>query len=223
MNQKEMMRFALTELVNAPMPKIVQVKLNDINQHDELLLTLAQSSGNLIFEGKSENPGGFYYLKIYDDGLANFGYTAYDDLFHGGRYTWSSNPTCINDVFHLNGTNLELATWEHAYKLIGGGCYCSCGMLASTAALIASAQDLNYGILKFLKDNCRVTEPLLDHVLPGTRVINARFIHSNKDRYIALLSADDKLYFTTYHVLANTIYELRGATPSKFEPNELIN
>jgi hypothetical protein len=223
MKQEEMMRFALTNLVNAPLPKIVRVKLTKINEHDELRLVLTKRSENIIFEGKSEDPEGFAYLKIYDDGLADYGYTVYNDSFHGGRYTWSSNPTYINEVFHLNGTDLELAKLEHAYKMIGEGCYYSCGMLASTAALIASAQDLNYGILKFLKDNCYVTEQLLDHVLPGTRVIDARFIRSNEGDIFSLLSAGDKLYFTTYHVLIEYLYELRGHTPSKFEPNELIN
>ena len=223
MKKTEMMRFASTNLVNAPLPKIVKVDLNKINQHDEILLTLSQRSENIIFEGKSENPEGFYYLKIYEDGIANFGYTVYNDTFHGGRYTWSSNPASINKVFNLNGTDLELATWNHAYKLIGSGCYCSCGILASTATLIASAQDLNYDILKFLRDNCRVTESLLDHVLPGTRVIDFQFIYSKKEGYISLLAANDTLYFTTYHVLRETVYKLRGRTPDRFEPNELIN
>lgn len=222
MKKTEIMRFASTNLVNAPLPKIVKVDLNKINQHDEILLTLSQRSENIIFEGKSENPEGFYYLKIYEDGIANFGYTVYNDPFHGGRYTWSSNPASINKVFHLNGTDLELATGNHAYKLIGNGCYYSCGILASTVTLIASAQDLNYGILKFLKDNCRITESLLDHVLPGTRVIDPQFIYSKEEGYISLLSANDTLYFTTYHILRETIYKIRGCTPDKFEPNELI-
>lgn len=52
------------------------------------------------------------WVKIYECGIANFGYTVEcDPLHHNERYTWSSNAGAINDAFNLVGTPYELARY----------------------------------------------------------------------------------------------------------------
>jgi len=132
--------------------KILEVKFADINGYDNLYFTVDKLSlTNPIYENKKEDEKGYYWVKIYSTGIAQFGYTMYSDPLHDNmKYTWSSNPSTINEVFNLIGTEYELAKYGAGIKngQNEGTCYWAGELTKSLALQIGETykDKLHYGI-----------------------------------------------------------------------------
>ena len=78
---------------------------------------------------KEEVEDGFFYCIVFPSGLALYGYTKYADPMHNNeRYTWSSRPSVINEIFglDLNKHDIGLRTYNPKHP----DCYYSVGIEA---------------------------------------------------------------------------------------------
>lgn len=133
----------------------MKVKFYDYNQMDIMYLDVDAISQEVIFATKKRDSEGEYFVSIYADGFASYGYTRDCDPLHRNKpYTWSSRPEVINEVFDLNGTDLQLAKYSIGVREEGLS-YWSRGILLSKAIKIASdnAELLHYGIEAFKENN----------------------------------------------------------------------
>lgn len=136
-----------------------EIRFVDINQHDELWVTVDQFSKEVLYENeKWLNRNERLWVKIYKDGFASYGLEVQKDRLHGNeKYTWSSRPEVINREFHLTDTVYELAWWTCAAREECSKYHTpfSRGILLSAAYLHASNnQDkLHYGLEAFKKCN----------------------------------------------------------------------
>lgn len=134
----------------------MKVKFLDYNQMDNMRLDVDAMSQDVIFtsEKRDESNTGTFFVRIYSDGLADFGYTVDCDSRHDNKpYTWSSNPECINKVFNLEGS-LKLAAWTIGVRdddLV----YVSRGITFERACEIALENEelLHYGYMAFFCKN----------------------------------------------------------------------
>ena len=109
-----------------------------------------------IYQNEKIIDGNTLWVKIYDGGIATFGYTMEHDPLHGNsRYTWSSNASCINREFNLIGTPYELARYGAGIRVFGSSsCYWA-GELTKALALEIGEQNkskLFWGIEKYKND-----------------------------------------------------------------------
>lgn len=93
---------------------------------------------------------GKLWVKIWNCGIARFGFTQFRDPLHdNAEYTWSSNADCINTNFHLVGTEWELSRYGAGIKEVGDrGCYWA-GELTKALALKLGEENkdkLHWGI-----------------------------------------------------------------------------
>ena len=135
----------------------MKVRFLDYNQMDNMYLDVDAISQDVIYanEKRDESNEGTFFIKIYSDGFADFGYTVDCDSWHGNQpYTWSSNPECINNVFNLEGS-LKLAVWTVGVRDDDKGCYFSRGILFEKACELALANEelLRYGYMAFFCKN----------------------------------------------------------------------
>ena len=135
----------------------------DINQHDELSITVDKFSKEVLYENEkwlSSNERAF--VTIFSDGFVDFGLELQEDPRHNNsKYTWSSNADFINECFGLHGTPNEIAIWHVGAKeeYSRYSCFIGRNMLLSTALLLAyNNQDkLHYGFDAFKSKNQHIT------------------------------------------------------------------
>lgn len=136
-----------------------EIRFIDINQHDELWITVDRFSKEILYENeKWLSPNERIWVKIYKDGFASYGLELQKDPLHGNqKYTWSSRGEVINEVFNLCDTPYELAWWNCAARELCSkySTPFSRGILLSAAYLHASNnQDkLHYGLNAFKENN----------------------------------------------------------------------
>lgn len=137
----------------------MKVDIIQINRNDELRIIVDKFSDKVIFEGKRQlNNNETLWVKIHEDGCASYGLDMKRDPLHGNLpYTWSSRAEVVNEYFHLNGTELQLAKYDVGIKEESSGysSYLSCGYLLSKAIDLAKKNEdkLKYGINKFIEAN----------------------------------------------------------------------
>ena len=100
---------------------IEEVHFANYNGQDNLYFTIEGTVSDILAEKpvyenrkvfQEKSGKATLWVKVYECGIATFGYTMECDPLHGdGRYTWSSNATAINDTFGLVGTPYELARY----------------------------------------------------------------------------------------------------------------
>lgn len=134
---------------------IKELKFVDINQHDDVYLTVDKCSTEVILEAeKWLNANELLWVKIYSDGLASYGLTMLEDPLHGGKYTWSSRAEVINKEL-LKGTPHQLIRSDIGVKELEGkySCYVSRGVCASVIIPLveAYADKMHYGLETFKK------------------------------------------------------------------------
>lgn len=95
----------------------------DVNLNEMLKSSPVYNNSKVLYEGTKDE--GTLWVKIFDCGLATFGFTQKADPLHGNKeYTWSSNTDCINKEFSLIGTPYELARYGAGVKEANStGCY----------------------------------------------------------------------------------------------------
>ena len=136
-----------------------EIKFIDINQHDELEITVDVFSKEVLYENEkwlSDNERAF--IKIFSDGLVDFGLEVQKDPMHNNKkYVWSSNADFINRCFDLLNTPQELAAWhvgarEECSKY---SCFFARNILLSKALSYAADNSgkLHYGYIAFEKQN----------------------------------------------------------------------
>lgn len=86
---------------------VTNIRYIDINQHDELEITVDVFSKDILYENEkwlSNNERAF--VKIFSDGFVTFGLEVQHDPMHGNKkYVWSSNADFINRCFDLLNTS----------------------------------------------------------------------------------------------------------------------
>ena len=131
----------------------------DINQHDELEITVDVFSKEVLYENEkwlSNNERAF--VKIFSDGFVDFGIEVQEDPRHNNqKYVWSSNADFINRCFNLLKTPWEIAAWHVAAReeCSRYSCFFARNMLLLVAYLYAfNNQDkLHYGLDGFEEEN----------------------------------------------------------------------
>lgn len=134
----------------------MKVQFLDYNQIDNMYLDVDAMSQDVIYadEKRDESNEGTFFVRIYSDGLAEFGYTVDCDSWHDNQpYTWSSNPECINKVFGLTG-ELKLAKWTIGVR-DDNLSYIARGITFERACEIALDNEelLHYGYMEFFCKN----------------------------------------------------------------------
>jgi len=123
----------------------------DVNIHEMLKSTPVYNNSKVLYEGTKDE--GTLWVKIFDCGLATFGFTQKSDPLHGNEeYTWSSNAVCINREFNLIGTPYELARYGAGVKEAGEvGCYRAAELTKALALEIGeeNADKLHWGIEQY--------------------------------------------------------------------------
>lgn len=151
--------------------EIKNVIFRDYNQQDNLYFTIDKNISDILDtepvyknskkfnEGTSEEAT--LWVRIFECGLAIFGYTVEHDRLHGNeRYTWSSNPGAINTEFNLIDTPFELAKYGAGIRDSDEGCYWA-GNLTKDLALKIGQENknlLNYSF-EYYKDTIDTTKP----------------------------------------------------------------
>lgn len=133
----------------------MKVQFKNYNQMDNMYLDVDVMSQDVIFSEIKEDAEGYFYVRIYDDGFADYGYTQYCDPLHGNQeYTWSSRPEVINQVFNLYNTPLQLATYSIGVR-DDGRCYIARGITFERACKIAMEHQelLQHGYMEFFINN----------------------------------------------------------------------
>lgn len=132
---------------------ILAVKLYDLNQMDNLHITVDSHDKTIVFiKSVDINENDTMFVKIYESGFASFGYAMKKDPQHDNRpYVWSSNPEAINEALGLIGTEWELAKWTVGVTDSPDSCAFSYGILKSLALKLGEAnQDqMKYGLFAF--------------------------------------------------------------------------
>lgn len=143
---------------------IKDVTYKNINRQDNLYFTVENSLEeifnstpeyeNFIVFNEGTSQEATLWVKIWNCGLARFGYTMKSDPLHGNReYTWSSNEECINKEFDLYDTKYELAAYGCCIKEnTDRGCYFVCGLTKTLALEIAQDNEdkLHYGFATYI-------------------------------------------------------------------------
>lgn len=132
----------------------MKVEFANYNQMDNMYLIVDSMSDKVIFTDKKVDKEGEFFVTIYEDGFASYGYLEYCDPLHGNKpYVWSSRCAIINKVFNLIGTELQLAIYNVGVTNNPNSCYCSRGILLSKALEIAkeNVELLHHGYDEFYK------------------------------------------------------------------------
>ena len=142
---------------------ILSVSFTDVNQHDDINIIVDERSKTVVFETEKwiVPDEERIWVKIYSDGLAQYGYDVHHDRMHKNTfYTWSSNPTSVNEQLGLIGTKWELAKWSCAVAEGPDDCRFASGILVSLALKLAEANQnsLHYGLNEFYHQNFRSIE-----------------------------------------------------------------
>lgn len=123
----------------------------DVNIHEMLKSTPVYQNSKVLEEGTKRE--GTLWVKIFECGLATFGFTMEADPLHGNRrYTWSSNADCINREFNLIGTPYELARYGAGVREAGDtGCYWAAELTKALALEIGedNIDKLHWGIEQY--------------------------------------------------------------------------
>jgi hypothetical protein len=121
------------------------------NIREMLKGTPVYTNSKVLNEGTRNE--GTLWVKIFDGGLATFGFTMNADPLHGNqKYTWSSNADCINTEFNLVGTPYELARYGAGVKKAGeSGCYWAAQLTKALALEIGenNIDKLHWGIEQY--------------------------------------------------------------------------
>lgn len=132
-----------------------EIRFESMNQRDNVYLTIDKCSENVIFStDKWINSDELLWVRIYSDGLAEFGLTKLKDPFHGyQKYTWSSRAEIINKEL-LKGTPYSLITSDIGVKELQGKyhhSYLSKGVCSRIIMPLveANSDKLNYGLEAF--------------------------------------------------------------------------
>lgn len=143
--------------------KTLNVSFHDYNGQDNLYFdvdidlsallktTPIYENKKLIDEGTTHE--GTLWVKIWDCGIAQFGFTQKRDPLHDNEeYTWSSNASCINREFNLIGTPYELARYGAGVREAGStGCYWAAELTKALALKIGEEYKdlLHWGIEQY--------------------------------------------------------------------------
>lgn len=143
--------------------KISNVKFADYNGQDNLYFEVTENinemlkgtpvynNSKVLYEGTKDE--GTLWVKIFNEGLATFGFTQKSDPLHGNKeYTWSSNADYINKEFGLIGTPYELARYGAGVKEAGeSGCYWAAQLTRALALEIGenNTNKLHWGIEQY--------------------------------------------------------------------------
>jgi hypothetical protein len=123
----------------------------DVNLNEMLKSTPVYNNSKVLEEGTKNE--GTLWVKIFDGGIATFGFTQKADPRHGNKeYTWSSNADCINKEFKLIGTPYELARYGAGVKEAGStGCYWAAQLTKALALEIGeeNTDKLHWGIEQY--------------------------------------------------------------------------
>lgn len=123
----------------------------DVNINEMLKSTPVYQNSKVLYEGTKDE--GILWVKVFDGGLATFGFTMNADPMHGNqKYTWSSNADCINREFSLLGTSYELARYGAGVKEAGSmGCYWAAQLTKALALEIGenNIDKLHWGIEQY--------------------------------------------------------------------------
>ena len=143
--------------------EIKNVEFADYNGQDNLYFEVAENINEMlksspvyqnskVLYGGTKNEGTLW-VKIFDGGIATFGFTMNADPLHGNeRYTWSSNADCINKEFGLIGTPYELARYGAGVREDGStGCYWAAQLTKALALEIGenNTDKLHWGIEQY--------------------------------------------------------------------------
>jgi hypothetical protein len=123
----------------------------DVNLNEMLKGTPVYNNSKVLEEGTKNE--GTLWVKIFDGGIATFGFTQKADPLHGNKeYTWSSNADCINKEFELVGTPYELARYGAGVKEADStGCYWAAQLTKALALEIGenNTDKLHWGIEQY--------------------------------------------------------------------------
>lgn len=123
----------------------------DVNINEMLKSTPVYNNSKVFYEGTKDE--GTLWVKIFDGGLATFGFTMNADPMHDNqRYIWSSNADAINKAFELVGTPYELARYGAGVKEAGSnGCYWAAELTKALALKIGkeNVDKLHWGIEQY--------------------------------------------------------------------------
>lgn len=192
---------------------IYSIKFRDINQHDDVYITVDKRSDKVIYENERWlNDNERLFVKIYDDGFAHYGLEMTEDPAHNNqRYIWSSNPSAINEYFNLIGTDYELAIWDIGVKELHGrySCYMSAGVLLNSLLpfVEANQERLKYGYWKFFKANTRRTQDDIV-IYPRKGLYIDKDIHDIEDTYyVGVKDEEGNKYLVRISDLQNYVYK----------------
>ena len=133
---------------------IKEVKIIQINQKDELRITVDKISDTIIYKSIKElNDNETLWVKIYDDGHAIYGLDMRKDPIHNNQpYTWSSRCEVINEYFKFDGTIYQLARYDVGLRDNEQNSYWSCGMTLDKVVRLAAEKedDLRFGLQAFI-------------------------------------------------------------------------
>lgn len=155
---------------------ILRVDFSHINQHDEIICTVDSFSKNVIKEFVDTNDEQEIFLRIYDDGHASYGVTVFDDPYHGGKYTWSSNAHDINAHFGLFGTEWQIK--EACFKKLDS-CGFGCGILVFLAEKLAEANQerLKYDLIKYYEHiDSKKSDIVPAAIIEGMKITDDEFL-----------------------------------------------
>jgi hypothetical protein len=123
----------------------------DVNLNELLKSTPVYNNSKVFYKGTKDE--GTLWVKIFEGGIATFGFTMKADPRHGNKeYTWSSNADCINKEFELIGTPYELARYGAGVKEAdSSGCYWAAELTKALALEIGeeNADKLHWGIEQY--------------------------------------------------------------------------
>jgi hypothetical protein len=121
------------------------------NLNEMLKGTPVYNNSKVLEEGTKNE--GTLWVKIFDGGIATFGFTQKADPLHDNKeYTWSSNADCINKEFKLIGTPYELARYGAGVKEADStGCYWAAQLTKALALEIGenNTDKLHWGIEQY--------------------------------------------------------------------------
>ena len=149
---------------------IMEIKFVDLNQHDDVYLTVDKCSTEVIFATeKWLNANERLWVKIHADGLASYGLSMLKDPMHNNQpYIWSSRAEVINREL-LKGTPYELITSSIGVQELEGrySCYFSRGICVSTIMPLVEmyADKLKYGLEEFKKYELKYVDRDIEDII----------------------------------------------------------